>query len=249
MGLDSLIVCVRELAIVQVAVELATCHELGVRTVLDDRTLVHNQDEVGVTDRGEPVRDHEAGTALHQAAHRLLDERLGAAVDRTRRRIVRYTRTDGPPKGAMRVDRETLAAEITTAMRAHDKARLSILRLVKNELDIREKESGQPPEPADVVTALKKVLKQTAETLEGSIKVGTDAERTAHLTEQVALLEAYLPAQVTGEALAKIVARVVTGAGITEKRDMGRAIGLVVSECGGNCDKAEVARLVGAALS
>jgi hypothetical protein len=149
----------------------------------------------------------------------------------------------------MRVDRETLAAEITTAMRAHDKARLSILRLVKNELDIREKESGQPPEPADVVTALKKVLKQTAETLAGSIKLGTDAERTAHLTEQVALLEAYLPAQVTGEALAKIVARVVTGAGITEKRDMGRAIGLVVSECGGNCDKAEVARLVGAALS
>jgi hypothetical protein len=30
---------------------------------------------------------------------------------------------------------------------------------------------------------------------------------------------------------------------------MGRAIGAVVSACGGNCDKAEVARLVGAQLS
>ncbi|MDP2299730.1 MAG: GatB/YqeY domain-containing protein [Coriobacteriia bacterium] len=147
------------------------------------------------------------------------------------------------------MDRESLSLEITAAMRARDKLRLSILRQVKNELDMREKESGRQVEPAEVVAALKKVLKQTSETLEGSIKVDTDAERTAHLTEQVAILEAYLPAQVEGDALRAVVTRVLDGAQITEKRDMGRAIGAVVAECGGNCDKAEVARLVGEVLS
>lgn len=147
------------------------------------------------------------------------------------------------------MDKAMLEAEIASALRAHDKPRLSILRLVKNELDIKEKESGQPPADADVVAAIKKTLKQTAETHEGSVKVGTDPGRTALLAGQIAILEGYLPAQVTGEALAAVVTRVLAGGGFSEKRDMGRAIGAVVAECGGNCDKAEVARIVGQALS
>ncbi len=146
------------------------------------------------------------------------------------------------------MDKARLSAEITSAMREKDRTRLSILRLVKNEIDTKEKESGAEVSAEEVVGALKKVLKQTGETLEGSEKAGTDEQRTALLREQVAILEGYLPAQVSGPALEAIVERVVAEHGISEKRDMGRAIGLVVAECGGNCDKAEVARLVGGRL-
>ena len=146
------------------------------------------------------------------------------------------------------MDKEFVVAEITAAMRAHDKARLSILRQVKNEIDIKEKDSGSAVSDEDVVAVVKKVLKQTGETLEGSVKVGTNEERTALLREQVEILSAYLPAQVTGDALAEIIDRVLAEGEITEKRDMGRAIGLVVAGCGGNCDKAEVARIVSARL-
>ena len=144
------------------------------------------------------------------------------------------------------MDKEFIVSEITAAMRAHDKTRLSILRQVKNEIDIKEKDARRDATGEEVVAALKKVLKQTGETLEGSIKVGTSEERTALLTEQVAILEGYLPAQVTADALAEVVERVLAASAITEKRDMGRAIGLVTAECGGNCDKSEVARIVGA---
>jgi len=146
------------------------------------------------------------------------------------------------------MDKQFLSAEIASAMRAHDKPRLSILRLVKNEIDTKEKESGAELAPQDVVAALKKVLKQTGETLEASEQAGTNAERTALLKEQVEILRGYLPEQVTGDALVAVVERVIAEGGFAEKRDMGRAIGLVVAECGGNCDKAEVARLVGARL-
>ena len=64
----------------------------------------------------------------------------------------------------------------------------------------------------------------------------------------VVILEGYLPAQVSGEELTTIVERVVAAGGYTEKRDMGRAIGEVVAATGGNVDKAEVAKMVGARL-
>lgn len=146
------------------------------------------------------------------------------------------------------MDKALIVSEITAAMRAHDKVRLSILRQVKNEIDIKEKDAKREVTPDEVVALLKKILKQTGETLEGSVKVGTDDARTALLTEQVSILEAYLPAQVTGDALVAVVDRVLAGESISEKRDMGRAIGLVSAECGGNCDKAEVARIVGGKL-
>jgi len=146
------------------------------------------------------------------------------------------------------VNRERLNAEITQAMRDHDKPRVSILRMVKNEIDTREKETGETVSDEDVVAALKKVLKQTGETLDGSIKAGTNEERTAMLRERVEILEGYLPEQVTGDALASVIDRVLTEHGFSEKRDMGKAIGIVVSETGGNCDKAEVARIIGSRL-
>ena len=45
---------------------------------------------------------------------------------------------------------------------------------------------------------LKRVIKQTRETLEGSIKAGNNQERTDTLTEQVAILEGLLPKQILG---------------------------------------------------
>lgn len=146
------------------------------------------------------------------------------------------------------MDKQLITSEITKAMREHDKPRLAILRLVKNEIDTREKDLRRELTDEEVVSAFKKTLKQTGETLEGSIKVGTNAERTALLQEQVDILSGYLPKQVTGDELAAIIDRVLAEGGFSEKRDMGKAIGLVVAETGGNCDKAEVAKLAGAKL-
>lgn len=146
------------------------------------------------------------------------------------------------------MNKEFLVAEITAAMRAHDKPRVSILRLVKNEIDTKEKTSGVEATDEEVVAALKRVLKQTGETLEGSLKAGNNPERTELLQQQVDILNGYLPAQVSGDELLAVIDRILAENGFSEKRDMGKAIGLIVSETGGNCDKAEVARIVGSKL-
>ncbi len=51
--------------------------------LLDDGPVVHHQDGVRPADGGEAVGDDEAGAILHQLGHGLLDEHLGAGVDRT----------------------------------------------------------------------------------------------------------------------------------------------------------------------
>src|SRR6187401_52194 len=67
----------RELAFVQVGVEPAAREQRGVVALLDDRTVVHDQDRVGVADGREAVSDDEGGLAGPQAAHRALDQDLG----------------------------------------------------------------------------------------------------------------------------------------------------------------------------
>ena len=61
--------------------------QLGVRTLLDDVAVLHDEDDVGVADRRQAVRDDEAGPVAAQRGHRVLDQQLGPGVDRRRRLV------------------------------------------------------------------------------------------------------------------------------------------------------------------
>jgi len=52
--------------------------------LLDDATLVHNYDAVRIADGRQPVRDDEAGPALPEPRHRVLDQDLGSGVNAAR---------------------------------------------------------------------------------------------------------------------------------------------------------------------
>ena len=136
------------------------------------------------------------------------------------------------------MDYQTLQDEIKSAMKAHDNNRRDILRQVHTELKAIE-----------VNAMLKRVIKQTKETLDGSIKAGNNQERTNTLTEQVAILEGYLPEQVEGEALMALIDEVVAETGATTKKDMGRVMGTLTQRTGGNFDKAAAAATLNQRLS
>src|SRR5438445_4220352 len=63
-----------ELAPVEVVVEAAARQQLLVAALLDDPSVVHDQDGVGAADGRQAVRDHEAGAALPKLGHGLLDQ-------------------------------------------------------------------------------------------------------------------------------------------------------------------------------
>lgn len=144
---------------------------------------------------------------------------------------------------------QQLKDEIKAAMKAKDKTRLSILRQVHGEIKNIEVNERRDITDADVDAMLKRTIKQTRETLDGSIKAGNDQERTDMLTEQVAILEDYLPQQVSGDELTALIEEVLQETGASTKKDMGRVMGALTQKTGGNFDKAAAAKELGARLA
>ncbi|MDY4041809.1 MAG: GatB/YqeY domain-containing protein [Collinsella sp.] len=142
-----------------------------------------------------------------------------------------------------------LQQQMVAAMKAKEKTRLSIIRQVMGEVKNIEVNERRDATETDVDSMIKRLIKQTGETLEMSEKAGTDAERTATLAEQVKILESLLPEQVSGDALVALIEQVIAETGASTKRDMGRVMGALTQATGGNFDKPAAAREVGARLS
>lgn len=137
---------------------------------------------------------------------------------------------------------DELKSLIKDAMKAHDKVRLSILRQVHGELKNIEVDERREVTEADVDAMLKRVIKQTKETLEGSIKAGNNQERTDTLATQVEILEGLLPKQVSGDELMVLIGAVLSETGASTKKEMGRVMGALTQKTGGNFDKAAAAK-------
>ena len=144
---------------------------------------------------------------------------------------------------------EELQKEMIAAMKAKDKVRLSIIRQVKTEVKNIEVNERREITEEDVNNMVKRLIKQTSETLEMSIKAGTDQERTDNLTEQVKILESMLPAQVSGEELEALIDKTIVELGATSKKQMGQVMGALGKVTGGNFDKPAAANIVGAKLA
>lgn len=144
---------------------------------------------------------------------------------------------------------EELHAQMVAAMKARDKVRLGVIRLVVGELKNMAAKEGRDITEADVTAQVKRSLKQTSETLEMSVKAANDDERTANLEEQVAQLESLLPAQVEGEELVALIEKTIAELGVTSKKDMGRVMGVLTKATDGNFDKPAAAKELGSRLA
>ena len=144
---------------------------------------------------------------------------------------------------------EELHAQMVAAMKAKDKTRLSIIRQVMAEVKNIEVNERRDVTEEDVNSMIKRLIKQTSETLEMSKQAGNNQERTDVLTQQVEILESLLPEQVSGDALVALIEKTIAEVGAESRKNMGRVMGALNAATGGNFDKAAAAKEVGARLS
>lgn len=144
---------------------------------------------------------------------------------------------------------EELHNQMVAAMKAKDKVRLSIIRQVMAEVKNVEVNERRDATEEDVNSMVKRLIKQTNETLEMSRKAGNNQERTDMLAEQVEILESLLPAQLSGEALVELIEQTIAEVGATSRKDMGKVMGALNKATGGNFDKAAAAKEVGSRLA
>ena len=144
---------------------------------------------------------------------------------------------------------EELHNEMVAAMKAKDKVRRSIVRQVMGEVKNLEVNERRDATEEDVNTMIKRLIKQTTETLEMSRKAGNNQERTDTLQQQVDILESLLPAQLSGGALVALIEQTIAETGATTRKDMGRVMGALNKATDGNFDKAAAAKEVGSRLA
>ncbi|WP_291288047.1 GatB/YqeY domain-containing protein [Enorma sp.] len=144
---------------------------------------------------------------------------------------------------------EELHNQMVAAMKAKDKVRLSIIRQVMAEVKNVEVNERRDATEEDVNSMIKRLIKQTNETLEMSRKAGNNQERTDTLAEQVEILESLLPAQLSGEALVELIEQTIAEVGAATRKDMGKVMGALNKATGGNFDKAAAAKEVGSRLA
>lgn len=145
--------------------------------------------------------------------------------------------------------KDELQQQMVVAMKAKDKVRLSIIRQVMGEVKNIEVNERRDATEEDVNGMIKRLIKQTGETLEMSKQAGNNQERTDTLTEQVAILESLLPEQVSGDALIALIEQVIAETGAESRKDMGRVMGALTTATGGNFDKPVAAKEVRARLA
>ena len=138
---------------------------------------------------------------------------------------------------------ERIRADVSTAMKAGERDRVTALRLVLSELQKAAKEGDQ-----DELAVLRRERKRRREAEQAYRDAGRDDLAGGEAFEAQAI-EGYLPAELSDDELDALVRRAVEETGASEPRDMGKAIKHVMAAAGGRADGRRVSTKVKEALN
>lgn len=144
--------------------------------------------------------------------------------------------------------REQIMADIKTAMKAGDKARLGTLRLVHAAIQSAEIDAKGAIDEAGVLAVMTKMVKQRRDSI-AQYEAGGRADLAALEAAEIAVIEAYLPKQLDDAAVAAAIAAAIAESGAAGPKDMGKVMGVLKAKYAGQMDFQKASAAVKAALS
>jgi uncharacterized protein YqeY len=148
--------------------------------------------------------------------------------------------------------RDDINNAVKEAMKAKAERKLSTLRMVNSSIknaDIEARGQGkQPLSDEDILGLLQKMIKQRQESVELYDKGGR-AELAAQEREEIAVISAYLPKQMSDDEVKAAIAATITDTRAAGMKDMGKVIGALKAKYAGQMDFGKASGLVKAALT
>jgi hypothetical protein len=148
--------------------------------------------------------------------------------------------------------RDTIKAALVASMKGGDKNRTAAIRLIQSAIknrDIELRGHASPPEDDVLVTeVLQKMIKQRRESI-AMYEQGGRAELAAAEQAEVAVIEGFLPAQMSEEETKAAIDAIATEIGAASVKDMGRVMAALKERHGGQLDMSKASGLVKARLS
>ena len=143
--------------------------------------------------------------------------------------------------------KETILADLVTAMKAKDPKRLQVLRSLKAKLlekEIEQRSGGKAElTNEDALTVLKKAAKQRKESID-QYSAGNRLDLVEIEKLELAIIESYLPAPMSNEEILKLIDIQITNVGATGMQDIGKVMGPIMGKLKGKADGSIVNKLV-----
>ena len=146
--------------------------------------------------------------------------------------------------------RDDIDAALKEAMKARNERAVSTLRMVNSTLknaDIEARTTGKALGDAEVLSILQKMIKQRQELVE-LYKKGAREDLVKQEEEEIAIIQAYLPKQMSEAEMAAAIDAAVAETGAAGMKDMGKVIGVLRGKFAGQMDMAKASAMVKAKL-
>ena len=147
--------------------------------------------------------------------------------------------------------RETLNAELKTAMKAGAKRRVDTIRMINAALkdrDIEARGQGKDVGEQDIMAILQKMVKSRQESRDIYAKAGRD-ELAQQESEEIEIIQEFLPQQLSDADAAAAIDEAISATGATSIKDMGKVVGALKAKHAGRIDFAKASAAVKAKLN
>ena len=130
-----------------------------------------------------------------------------------------------------------------SAMKAGEKDRLKVVRLILAAIKQVEVDKRIELDDAAILAVLDKMVKQRRDSVE-QFEKGDREDLAAIERAEIEVLEAYLPEQLSAQELTKMVDEVIAATGAESMRDMGKVMGQIKAKAAGRADMGAVSTTV-----
>ena len=129
------------------------------------------------------------------------------------------------------------------AMKGGDKPRLATIRLIMAAIKQQEVDTRKDLSDDDVLSILTRMVKQRRDSIDQYSKAGRN-DLADQESAEIAIIEHYLPAQLSPEEVAGIIEEVIVATGAAGPKDMGKVMGQLKSKLQGRADMGAASALV-----
>jgi len=138
---------------------------------------------------------------------------------------------------------EMLVEDQKEAQRAKDKFRLSVIRMLRAELQNSAIAKNAPLDAEEELAVLTREVKKRQESIEDYRRANRQ-ELLDDLEREIEILKKYLPEQLSEEEVESMVRDAIAKAGAESKRDLGKVMGMLMPRVKGKADGNVVRRMV-----
>lgn len=141
-----------------------------------------------------------------------------------------------------------ISEDMKSAMRAKDSVRLGAVRLLLAAIKQKEVDERSEPDDAAITAIVEKLIKQRKDSI-SQFQAAGRADLVAAEQAELAVLQAYLPEQLSSAEIEAAVAAAIAESGAASARDMGKVMGLLKPRLAGRADMGHVSSLIKAHLA